>query len=370
MTRLVSPLLILLVLLTGCDDPAGPNVEPSATPGDVRPTSAELGIIAALPANRATRLTVDRDGRPYWTQPDPEREAIVFTLDERGLPRPTALNASFVLQSINARDGNGQFVSLLGDDSGAILFHFVGRQGLRPISVIGRYRPLVGEISLVADTVTLQTVTTLGPSLINARGELLGSSSPMLWLCTLDASMLLTIDKGGVQVAIPRIENDKGRPLGGEPGEWHAAADADNALWLLDASEPRGTMPAPPRLLRIGRGGRVTRSVELPADADYPANSVFLPRPAHTLLLCAVERPTHRPPRLGSAAQPTQTIEFPALLLLDKNGLVPIARDRLRTPASLPPQALRITALCTNPRDGSLVAYDAASGYLLRIVLK
>jgi hypothetical protein len=369
LNRLAAPLLLCLSLLVGCDDPSAVDVELQPDSRNARPTTADFTIIAALPANRVTRLTLDRGGKPYWTQHDPEREAIVFTLDERGLPRPTALNAARVLQLINARDGRGQFVALLGDSTGGVLFHFVGRDGLRPISLIGRYRPPDGDISVVVDTATLQSVTSLGPSLVNARSELLNPSAPMLWLFTLDASMLLRIDTVGGQLTVPRIENARGRPLGGEHDEWQACT-ADGTLWLLDASEPRGGVAGPPRLMRVGRSGRVTRDVELPADADYPANPVRLTRAADALLVFAVERPTHRPPRLGGMAQPAASIEFPAFLLVEESGIIPISRDKLRMPASLPVQTLRITALVCDPRDDSLVAYDAASGYLLRIVMK
>lgn len=359
MTRRAATLLLCLTLLVGCDEPAAPDVGPTPEPRDARPTSADFSILAVLPANRPTRLAVDRDGKPFWTQLDPDREAMVLTLDEGGLPRPTALTAARVLQAIGESGGAGQFVSLLGDAGGGLLFHFVGRNQRKPISVVGRYRPVEGDIQTVVNTATLLEVSTLGPSLMLARSELLGSpSTPRLWLWTLDDSVLLSLEPDGPKLLTPRIVNEKDRPLGGESDDWQVGL-IDDALWMLDAGEPR--------LVRVGQSGRITRGIDLPIHADYPANLVPLPGRDDTLVVFAIDRPSHRPLRLRTTIPPHLPFETPALLLVNDKSITPIARDRLRAPVGVPLQTLRITALVGNPRDGSLLAYDSGGGFLLRI---
>lgn len=362
MTRRLLSSIFCLAVLAGCDETPPPDGDVAPPTSDARPTSADISVVAALPANRPTRLAVDRDGKPFWSQLDPDREGIVFTLDERGLPRPTALNAARVLQALGETAGAGQFVSLLGDPGGGLLFHFVGRSGRKPISVIGRYRPVEGDLRLLVDTPTLQQVSTLGSSLVLARSELLaGNPTPRLWLYTIDDSVLLTLDPSGPKLVTPRIVNEKDRPLGGESDECQVGL-IDDALWLLDAGEPR--------LVRVGQSGRITRSIELPIHADYPANLVPLPARRDMIAIFAIERASNRPLRLRTTLPPSLPFETPALLLADDKGLAAIPRDRLRTPAGVPVHTLRLTTIVGNPRDGSLLAYDAGGGYLLRLVFR
>jgi hypothetical protein len=358
LARTLAALLTLLPL--GCDDattPAAPTTAPTPARAESRlPSIADFRLVAALPAGRDTTVAFDSAGRAYWAQTDRDRAGVVFTVDETGVPRPTALTSDRVCSTAGEPNGSGQFVSLLGDRENGLLFYFVGRAGRVPLILLGRYDLHTAEIDVIADAHAIGRDSGMGQSIVLAAAKLLPGPTPMLFLQHMDGATLLQLERRKLSPRYATLFDPRGQPLRGglEPLE---PAMVGESLRLLD--------PALPGIYRVTPEGQMILLGSLPAALDYP--SALLPLgPDGPMLLAAARGPVGALPRAGDAPAFTA----PALVIRSETTLHAIHGEALRPSGDLPLEPLRLESLARHPRDASLLAYDRTSGQLLRITLR
>jgi hypothetical protein len=325
------------------------------------PSRLSLTSAAVIAPDRTPSLAIDGADRLWWAQPGEAGEHFVFTLDERGLPRASALSAKRVATSLGHADGSGQFVAMLGARSG-VIFVFVGRAGRRPIAGIGRYDPVEDQLTILHDTASLEQATGLSAALVLARIDLLPGDPPTLWVRDLDRSLMFAVQDASLDRRQNRLLDETGAPVGGRAPDMSAVM-LGRSLAILD--------PEIGRLFRVGEASQLVPLNPLHEDCDYPANLVRVRVDGvDWALVVAVRRPPERPRRLGLGMPIDPGFALPALLLIDGRTQRVIDRDALRLPPGVPPHLLHPTRLAVSPDGSTLVLYDATTGQLLRASLR
>jgi hypothetical protein len=365
-TRFIAALSLLV--LFGCepkdDQHAGMPVEPPAHP------SIELKVLAQLSPGRTTHVTVDQLSNVYWVQENTGsgEENVMFTIGEAGVPRATQLSASNILAAMGVAPSGGSGAILdIRAAEGAIWFYFSGGKGRAGGTCLGQFFPRSGKIRIVAGTSDLAERSGMGTSLELARASLVMSGPTLwLWLRHSDVSAFLSLDpRSGagatgvtaLQRPFDRVMVD-GRSVATNREELELSAGPSDSLLLLDRKKGL--------LWEIDPHGQATMRHSLAGLPTWLTSPIVV---KDRLLVFAADFE----PIGGELALVDATIlpkvTYPALLKLTEPKFEAIGRDDIRPPYNgFPVYALRFQRPVREGPD-RLVAYDDASGALMRITL-
>ena len=172
-----------IVTCLGCDRrPAQFPVPQPSTPSH----RIDVGIVATLLSGRTTHLARADDGTIWWVQETDGGEDIAFAMGGDGVPRATGLTSQSIFAALaigeSARPispaasstpaSGGNIQSLAADADGRVWFYFAGGTGRRDVAAIGSFDPQNGTVRIAAGTDTLRKSTSMGGSLVLARGTI------------------------------------------------------------------------------------------------------------------------------------------------------------------------------------------------------
>ena len=357
----VRCVLAFIVLAVGvsCDRPPPTKLAPAMrTVLDIRP-------LAQLPPNRNVQVAIDRLGNVFYTVETPDGQDAVSVVADDGLPRVTRFTSANILTALGeSAGGSGTIQQLAQGPEGTLYFYFVGGRAKNLRACVGIYVPRTDSIAILFDTRTLGALSGMGQSLELARSSLV-VSGPNVWLLLrhTDAWALFRFDaRLPIPGYMPQLENPFTK-VWAEDDELNLAqqrytiSSAGNGNLLLfdtrsgilsDLNEKGQTAM---RALLTG----LPREMSRPLVMKDGRIRIFA-ADSETLDADVSEALTRRLP----------TVSYPALLDLSGKEITAIAsRDQLRV-TGVVAYAIRTRDLIADP-DGSYLAYDPASGQLIRM---
>lgn len=363
MIRLMVRWIALIALLSfGCDRaPVSPNA-PIVNPG--RPV-VQFTPITQLPPNRIVHVAIDSLGNVLYTLETEKGTDGVIIVGENGIPRATELTSANILTAMGeAPGGNGTIQDLAAGPDGTIYFYFVGGRGRTLRACVGRFLPRNQAISVVVDTSMLSRHSEMGDSLGLARGTLVAQGNRFtLLLRHFDAWAIFNFDARRIA---PGADSEFVRPykklmaddleLQLTQTKYELSAGPENDLFLMDFSTSALWQidPAGGTKLRASFAG-------LPRDLSLPLQL----KDGHLILFAADSDPVEG--ELNDVlrrSMPRTT--YPAILNLNGKEITAIGRDDLRVFTGFPTYAMRLHQFLP-ASDGTFVAYDVASGQLMRL---
>jgi hypothetical protein len=355
---------IVLCSALSCDDRDGPITGGIPFEPPPRPT-VEMRIVTQLQANRNTHFTVDQIGNVYWTQENEVGENVVLSIGESGVPRATRLSSGNILKEMGAAGGEGIIQDIRAAE-GAIWFYFTGGKGRASRTCLGQFFPRTGNIRIVADTARLAEVSGMGTSLDLARASLvLAGDKLWLWLRHSDMSTFLALDPreartSGEIVSIQRPFDHvtvEERRIVLTREDIDIAAGQGGTLLLLDTKNGL--------IWEVDVFGRATMRIALTGVPNSISAPVIV---KDQLVLFAGESDPMGDPLAILNATHLPKIQYPALLKIVGDKIVGIQRDDLQAYSGFPVYAMRVQRLVREAPD-RLIAYDAASGALMRLTI-
>ncbi|HEY7086625.1 MAG TPA: hypothetical protein VH518_00970 [Tepidisphaeraceae bacterium] len=326
---------------------------------------AVIKPVTQLPPNRTVHVAVDPPNNVYYTIETTEGQDGVVVAGDNGIPRATQLTTGNILAAMGETvGGTGNIQDLVAGPDGILWFYFEGGKGRRVRACIGQYTPRTESISIIFDTQALRDLSGMGASLELARGELIPSGQRMFLLLRhsdawsifrfenqrrrLGAQFSLTVpytkvwaDDESLNLTDPRYELSPGI------GENLLLVDRQSGtMWQVDDAG-RATV----RMLLTGLPSELSRPLVIKDD--------------HLILFASDSEPLEAETGIIPNRRLPQTT-YPALLEIEGEKITSIGRDDLRVSGEIPAYALRIKELIPAP-DETWVAYDLASGQLLRI---
>jgi hypothetical protein len=402
--------------------------EPAASPAaagtaSLDPRSATIRPLAQLLPWRTTHLTVDAAHHVYFVQESDDGNDIVFVAGPDDIAKPTMLATNSILAATGGRDNPppsqnafghktlpaaGNVQSLLALADGRVLFFFGATAGRSARSCLGMFDPQNGSISVVADAQRLADVSQMGSTLELARGELIanrpGSAAdqadapPWLLLRHSDAWALLKLGKlsataGPSDDVLLCLDHLTAAP---SP---HPAAPTTAALASGDAGDealpPAGPAlpamtndavhlaPAAQGFVALDLVGGALWSIDQTGVARQIASlaglSKTLSAPAMTddgnLVVMAADGPAFDRPddadldAAGHAAVASSNLRYPAIFRFSGQGKLTdtIGADAMHCYPSLSLFRVQVASLVADGGGTSWVAYDVASGQLIRV---
>jgi hypothetical protein len=359
--------LVLACALLGCDrgTPPPPPPASAATP------TVDVRAITPLLPRLQTHLAIDSRGNLYWTQEsDPPIAGgdLVFVMGDGGVPQTVAaLGVDNILTTLGMTGGQGAVRSLAVGPGDQLYALFTGSRGPAAICAVLQYSPGTHKVTVSANTAKVMDASGLGLSIGLARGTLLGSRDALwLWLRHSDGAALLalTAQPGGKLDASKvdvRTDESSAAPNFRTQTE-DLSLSADGSLYYVE----RGRSA----LWRIDADGRASRVISL------VGLSRTLPPPAGQgghLYFLADAGPKFGGPdaALVDAGSPLVRPNLAEPVLFDytpaDRQVRAFDRTRMDAPTNLPLQSLQPRQLRWDAATGTLVAFDASSGEILRL---
>ena len=287
---------------------------------------------------------------------------MAFAIGRDAVPRATALTSAAVLEAMKLAQGpraRGNFHSLAADRDGRVWFYFAGAAGRRAVACVGRFDPRDGAVRIIVSPAQVDEATGMGPSLVLARGTILGvagGDEMWLWVRHSDGARVVRIDpvSGTHWRAFEGVTTETGQPLSLTHPDLRAGAGADGLL-LLD--------PTSVELWRVGPDGRAKSLhplVGLPKTLSFPAADA-----KGRAFVIASDTPLI-PARTDEEAGKILAVRYPALLIVESAKLRAIGRDRFDAPEHFALEAMRVAELVAETDAQTLIGYDEQSGSLLR----
>lgn len=351
-----------LLFLSACDrkPTRGVNV-----PQPTR-TIAQITALCQLPPGRPTHVAVDPLGNVFYSNETDRGTDGMMAVGETTLPRATELTSVTILAALGeAVGGNGTIQDLAAGPDGMIYFYFVGGKGRTIRACIGRFDSRKALVTVLADTDQLMMASGMGDSIALARGTLIPQGNRMsLWLRHFDGWVLLHFDPrrlgpGGEELirSFSKVVGD-GIELKLSEKRYEMSSGPGQDVYLMDFQT--GT------LWQVDPAGKATVRAPL---TGFPAElSLPLSLKDGKIMMFAADSP----PVVGEIQEfvrrSDRRITYPALLTIDGKQITSLGREDLRAFAGFPVYTMRIHEMTQAP-DGSFVAYDEASGQLMRIAV-
>lgn len=372
-------LTVALCLLVGaCDDGQGDSVastRPATQPERAAsipprppdaPTRADLASVAILAPNRPTHLAITPAGKVFFCQQSRDGRDLVMSLSATDLPEPTALSTATIIEAIGEKNITGNIAALCAARDGNLYFYFVGGAKKRPVYAVGQYNTRTARIRIFCDLPRIERASGMGASLELTTGELVATQSHLwLWLRHLDESVMLSFELsrlsagGMIDPRRPFTEVRCGTEvLPMNRPEYRLSPGTGEEMLLVDAWTG-GVF----RLNARGQAALVSTLIALPREMSHAAPL----DPARVIVFAAEGEPIvpRSENRLDGAGVETT---FPALLVFHEGKITPIPATRVTARPGLPVYALRLERIVREPR-GTYIAFDSASGELLRLTL-
>jgi len=399
--RLLAGALILFMGAGGCErkEHSPPIIDPPA----LGHTYAQITALAPASAGARTHLLIDSLGNIYFSQESERGDDVMFTLAQGNVPQATGLTSNAILKAMGQPRGEGNIQSLAIGAEDNIYFFFKGGCGRHILAAVGQYAPRQAQLRILASTASIEAASGMGDSLELARGSLLrdnlalGYATIYLWLRHTDGGLILNFNPGDGRGAAINLT-----PLGApaaNPGSpplnsmledmscgpmFVPVAPSTTAAGATTSLTPR------PALYYIDRrGARLWRinpesGQTTPIHSLYGVPSILTPpvSDGHAgLIMAAGESPflanksqlemeavtaADAPEQLSN---PVVAAAYPALLHLLDGKLSAIGKDDLRCGAGIPLEGLAPAAMLPDRLTRGWIAYDAASGQIVRITL-
>lgn len=364
-TILVAFALVLASGIVGCDR----GTPPSPPASTAKPTVSVKAITPLLP-RLPTHLAIDSRGNLYWAQESDPPVAggdLVFVMGDEGVPQTVApLGVDDILTALGMKGGQGAVRSLAVGPGDQLYALFTGSRGPAAICAVLQYSPLTHKVTVAADTPKVMDASGFGLSIGLARGTLLGSRDALwLWLRHSDGAALLSLTprpggKLGLQKVELRVDVPSGAPKLRSQSE-DLSLSADGSLYFVDRDRAA--------LWRIDGDGRASQAMAL------IGLSRSLPPPAgqggHLYFLADAGPKFGGPDASLDAAGPLIRPNLIEPVLFDytpaDQHVRAFDRTRIDAPTNLPLQSLQSRQLLWDAATGTLVAFDAGSGEILRL---
>jgi hypothetical protein len=231
------------------------------------------------------------------------------------------------------------------------------------------YDPAAQNISVVASPRELASVSGMGLTLDLADARLIRAGST-IWLCLVhsDQSEFLRLDARAVGAGTARLARAF-RSLRVEEGELRVSpedklsAQPDGTLWLL--------RPSTGELWRVNRDGAAFAGKQ-PEDRPRLVNPPLITGDgitrADATRIWFFAAPHVEVDQIARPVFADDDTRYPALLYESDTSQKVIERDQLRIRPAFPVYALRFTNWLLDPVTGDIIAYDAMSGEVFRLV--
>ncbi len=360
--------LALVTVVAGCDRQSSSSVPTVSLPGK---TVVDLRPITQLDPNRPVHVAVDSLGNIFYSVETENGADGAVIDDDNGIPRATQLTSANILAAMGeSYGGNGTIGDITAGPEGTLWFYFCGGKGRAVRACVGEFHVRDESIHILFDTNRLADMTGMGSSIDLARATLVrGGSKAYLLLRHTDAWTVLSFDAKrfapGVNFHFGRAfekviaVGDEQQELDLRSERYQLAGGEGENLLLVDLKS--GVMwqvdPAGHATLRLMLTG-------LPRDLSRP----LVTRPDQILIFAADSEPIEADVSDALIARNLPRTTYPALLQIDGKKITSIGRDDLHAYGGFPVYTMRVHDLVPTT-DGSYVAYDLASGQLMRMKL-
>lgn len=354
--------LLIVVAVGACDEP---RVAPQPRP---RQAVIEMRSILSLRANQRTLLDLS-GGRLFFHQPDATPELGLRMLDATGETHLTRLTPGRVADLLGAPEGRPVLRAIATLTDGRVLAYFNGASRTKSLSCLVLYDPAAEEASLVASPRELASVSGMGLTLDLADARLLRAGST-IWLCLAhsDESEFLTLDARAVGAGTGRVVR-----------AFRELRTEDGRLRMLPndrlAAQPDGTLlllrPGSGELWRINRDGEAfagKQPAQRPALSTVPLVSGDGISRSDATRIWFFPAPHMSPEQMIRPVFDDDETRYPAILYESEKSARTIERDALSIRPAFPVYALRITHWILDPATNDIIAYDAMSGEVFRMV--
>ncbi len=354
-------ILAIFALVVGACDRSPPAPQQQAP--RVKLYSLELWPVTPLLPSRPTHVAIDVIGNLYWVQETEDGDDIVFVMGEGAIPRATLLTSANVLKAMNLERGAANFHSITAGVDGAVYFYVLASRGRELASAIGRFDPRSGETRIITNSDKLMSLTGMGRSIGLARGKLITSGAWVwVWIRHSDDAVLMRFDAREAAKAqqidpVNPFKTKSDLPVGATPeGDDLSAGPDGSLLWL---SPSAGTI----RRITADGGSTMLRSL-----AGFSSGLSAPAMEGSGRLVIFASDTTPIPSRADTPTVPSG-IQYPAMLMFDGDKVEWIGRNDILAYSGFHVGTLRLNELITNPA-GEWVAYDTASGELIRLRIK
>jgi hypothetical protein len=364
MRRSIIPSALLLgaLALAGCDEPRAP------APPRPRETVIEMRSLLPLRANQRTLLELSA-GRLFYHQPDATPELGLRMLDTTGETRITQLTPARVADLLGVPEGKPVLRAFAALSDGRIIGYFNGTHRARSLSCLVLYDPATQNVSLVSPPEELASVSGMGLTLDLADARVLRAGTT-IWLCLVhsDQSEFLRLDARAVAAGTGRLARAF-RSLRVEEGELRLMPDDKLA------AQPDGTMwmfrPATGELWRINRDGEAFAGKQpenRPRLTTMPLVVSDGVSRADATRIWFFPAPRINPDQVTRPVFADDETRYPAIVYDSEKQQRTIERDQLIIRPAFPAYALRFTNWILDPSTADIIAYDAMSGEVFRLV--
>jgi hypothetical protein len=376
-------------LIGGCgkgDESQPPDTSPAPDAIETMPHAMQVWPITHLEPNQTTHVAVDSAGNAYWVQESSEGNDQLYVAGEDDIPQAMTLNTAAILaafgppptsqgaatQATTATGGSIESIATDRDDN--ILFFFNGGTGREARVMLGVFNPRNNSVHLLVGTQSLMLASGMGVSISLARGEIIPmmpdeqSAGYWLWLHHSDQAVMERFDRNGIE-ADPAggLTREFDRLVGGKTmpeltnGSIEFCASAANGLLMVDHESAS--------LWRVDEHGDATKwttLIGLPA-----ALSALTPLPDGSAIAFAP---------VGSLAtggeSPDEAVRdahylqahYPGMLAFTNTSVLQtVGNDEISAPRGVDISHLMLSRLVPAGKAHQYIAYDSASGLLLRI---
>jgi hypothetical protein len=361
-------LLVLLFAAAACD-----RASSSSSPGVTLPgkPAADLQPLAQLDSNRTVHVAVDNLGNAFYSVETEKGADGAVIVGDNGIPRATQLTSSNILAAMGETyGGSGTIGDLIAGPEGTFYFYFVGGKGRAVRACVGQFTVRDETIHILFNTNRLADMTGMGSSIELARATFVRSGAKVyLLLRHTDAWSVLSFDAKrfapGVDFRLARAfekivaTGDEQQELDLRSERYELSAGVGENLLLVDLKT--GMM------WQVDPAGRATLRMiltGLPREMSRP----IVVKNDHLLIFAANSEPIEADVSDAMIARNLPRTTYPAILEIAGKKISAIGREDLHVYGGFPSYELRIHDLVAAP-DGSFVAYDLASGQLMRIRL-
>ncbi len=356
-------IIIIGLLLAGCDGRDQIAFDPPA-----KQTYAECRSLLPLRANQRTLLAWV-NGRLFFHQPDANPELGLQLLEATGEVRSTQLTPARVGELLNAPFDRPVLRAIAALSDGRLVAYFNGTSRLKSLSCLVLFDPTSGDIRLIAAPQDLADVSGMGLTIDLADAQL-ERAETTIWLCLThtDRSVFLRIDARAVATGDTRVIRAFDSLKTGDetmralPHD-RLSGQQDGSLWLL--------RPSTGDLWRISRDGQAFASKEIDGRPKLTVSPISLPDAtggSNKLTIQFYAMPDVMTLPTEGPTLSSDGTRYPALLFQTAKDKLLIDRDNIVIRPAFPTYALRFTHWVADPATGDLIAYDAMSGEVFRIV--
>jgi len=367
----------LLIFFTGCDPgpSAGGGSNSAATSNPTAPPArkayvADLSVLTPLAPRRATHLAIDPPGNLWFVQESDDCDDVAFIAGASDAPRATRLSSANILAAAGATSSDrGNIQSIAAGPNGEIYFYLKGGGKRDTIACLGRFSERTGAIQILAGTSQLQSESGLGRSIELARGTVVVSQSGKslyVFVRHDDGAAMFRLDlrKLPSSGAVPQL----GAPVSEFRGanetlpltrpELELAAGTEDSLIFLDtwggaiwrvSSDNRATL-----LCSIVG---ISRQLSLPA----------VMRDGRLALFAGDGDAIG--PHVKERIEPVALeLKYPSIVAVtDGAAALLVPPDAIRAPGGFTLYATQLQQLINEPARDSFLAFDAASGQIVRV---